>query len=177
MAASESRAERLREAGYINQSLSALGNVVAALGQAELHRPHIPFRQARGFGSPHTLRVQFYVCLTDQNEINTTHLSREAKHVIFVCVHPPRDWFLTSVRRSHINRRHYRRRVIGLISRARMPVSRNHSLRDSKLTRILADSLGGDANAALIATVGPAPQNQVTCQIAPAGRGWNERRY
>lgn len=33
--------------------------------------------------------------------------------------------------------------------------------RDSKLTRILADSLGGDANTALIATVGPAPQNQV----------------
>ncbi|CAN0496317.1 unnamed protein product, partial [Ectocarpus sp. 12 AP-2014] len=33
-------------------------------------------------------------------------------------------------------------------------------LRDSKLTRILADSLGGDANAALVATVGPAPQNQ-----------------
>ncbi|CAM9787463.1 unnamed protein product [Ectocarpus sp. 6 AP-2014] len=71
----EPEAGRLREAGYINQSLSALGNVVAALGQAELDRPHIPFR-------------------------------------------------------------------------------------DSKLTRILADSLGGDANAALVATVGPAPQNQ-----------------
>ncbi|CAB1115218.1 unnamed protein product [Ectocarpus sp. CCAP 1310/34] len=74
-AAEEPEAVRLREAGYINQSLSALGNVVAALGQAELDRPHIPFR-------------------------------------------------------------------------------------DSKLTRILADSLGGDANAALVATVGPAPQNQ-----------------
>eukprot|EP00752_Nemacystus_decipiens_P007852 g7014.t1 len=71
----ESGPERLREAGFINQSLSALGNVVAALGQAELNRPHIPFR-------------------------------------------------------------------------------------DSKLTRILADSLGGNANAALLATVGPAPQNQ-----------------
>lgn len=44
VAQSESRVERLREAGYINQSLSALGNVVAALGQAELDRPHIPFR-------------------------------------------------------------------------------------------------------------------------------------
>ncbi len=40
----ESEAERLREAGFINQSLSALGNVVAALGQAEQNRPHIPFR-------------------------------------------------------------------------------------------------------------------------------------
>lgn len=36
--------ERLKEAGYINGSLSALGNVVAALGRAELDRPHIPFR-------------------------------------------------------------------------------------------------------------------------------------
>lgn len=36
------------------------------------------------------------------------------------------------------------------------------ALRDSKLTRILADALGGNANAALLATVGPAPQNQVT---------------
>ncbi|CAM9695682.1 unnamed protein product, partial [Sphacelaria rigidula] len=68
--------ESLREAGYINGSLSALGNVIAALGQAQLHRPHIPFR-------------------------------------------------------------------------------------DSKLTRILAASLGGNSNAALIATVGPAPQNHV----------------
>lgn len=42
---------RLREAGYINGSLSALGNVVAALGQAELDRPHIPFRRA-WFGIP-----------------------------------------------------------------------------------------------------------------------------
>lgn len=40
----ESEAERVREAGFINQSLSALGNVVAALGQAEQNRPHIPFR-------------------------------------------------------------------------------------------------------------------------------------
>ncbi|CAM9330589.1 unnamed protein product [Hapterophycus canaliculatus] len=75
----ESETERLREAGYINQSLSALGNVVAALGKEEVDRPHIPFRQV---------------------------------------------------------------------------------LLDSKLTRILADTLGGNANAALIATVGPAPQNQ-----------------
>ncbi|CAM9421043.1 unnamed protein product, partial [Discosporangium mesarthrocarpum] len=66
---------RLKEAGFINGSLSALGNVVAALGQAAGDRPHIPFR-------------------------------------------------------------------------------------DSKLTRVLAESLGGNANAALIATVGPAPQNQ-----------------
>lgn len=36
-----------------------------------------------------------------------------------------------------------------------------HLDRDSKLTRILADSLGGDAKTALIATLGPAPQNQV----------------
>lgn len=34
-------------------------------------------------------------------------------------------------------------------------------LRDSKLTRLLADSLGGNANTVLIATVGLAPQNQV----------------
>ncbi|CAM9892745.1 unnamed protein product [Scytosiphon promiscuus] len=71
----ESEPERLREAGYINQSLSALGNVVAALGKPKADRPHIPFR-------------------------------------------------------------------------------------DSKLTRILADTLGGNTNAALIATIGPAPQDQ-----------------
>lgn len=44
--AAESEADRLREAGFINQSLSALGNVVAALGKAEVDRPHIPFRYA-----------------------------------------------------------------------------------------------------------------------------------
>eukprot|EP00903_Cladosiphon_okamuranus_P010917 g10312.t1 len=76
----EAGAERVREAGFINQSLSALGNVVAALGQGEFHRPHIPFR-------------------------------------------------------------------------------------DSKLTRILADALGGNANAALLATVGPAPQNQAVGKL------------
>lgn len=47
-------------------------------------------------------------------------------------------------------------------------------LRDSKLTRILADSLGGGANAALLATVGPAPQNQVT--LAVVYRGKEQRR-
>ena len=39
--------KRLEESKKINQSLSALGNVIAALTDARGARPHIPYRDSR----------------------------------------------------------------------------------------------------------------------------------
>lgn len=158
--AAESESERLREAGYINQSLSALGNVVAALGKAEADRPHIPYRYARrvvvGCHSP---AVRCFV------------VSSWRGCTIMPCVHHfiqlassvwPKS--ISNANRcaqvmatSHLGHEHQ-------LTRAHFPRNASRS-RNSKLTRILADTLGGNANAALIATVGPAQQNQV-------GSGW-----
>ena len=62
-----SKGTRLSEAKSINTSLSALGNVIAAL--ADPHSPHVPFRDSKltrllqvAHAFTHFLHFDFYIC-------------------------------------------------------------------------------------------------------------------
>jgi len=117
-----SKGARLNEARSINTSLSALGNVIAALAE---EKQQVSGWHGRAYW--HTPSLQNTVLCSGLFQICANLFSA------YVCLPPPPS-------HTHTHTQHI-------------------PYRDSKLTRLLQDSLGGTASTALVATVGPSSIN------------------
>ena len=160
--------DRLKEATKINLSLSALGNVISALvdsksgeQQQKLSRSRSILTQWRA-GWYHRCTPHTYTCIEQRWCKQQDALSAAPSRLVQVL---PR--FSTPKQHQHVS--------CCVILPGHIPY------RDSKLTRLLQDSLGGNTKTVMVANIGPADWNYDEtlstlryanrCEPAAQGRG------
>lgn len=153
--------KRAREAGNINQSLLTLGRVITALVEK---RPHIPYRYSH-----------FHPCTWHLHHTSVCVVPSVRIHIfiyLFLSCIDKSDFYWPAIKSLQMLKKKtwifldkiwniwWAFHTSGLVLNILVLSSR-----ESKLTRILQDSLGGRTKTSIIATVSPSSSNLEVCPI------------